>query len=207
MQTTTYNTEQTAVIIKPTGNPARQQIFHVKTFKILGGVQIGLGLILVILSFVELIAISSLLFWTIPILLCSVWFVVTGCLPMRMSKNTESSLKCQKIWFMVCSIIGAAVFFPVMFNLSFFVGLSDQDNYRNDWYIVSFSITALSVAEALVAVISASYCCCCSPWETSSQADVCFKSQTQLGMNPNAAGNHIQDTNIRPWTVSYSSAV
>lgn len=210
MQTIRNNEGSTDIIIQPTGNLAPQQVFHVKRFKILGGVQIGLGGILVIMSLVQLIMslLSILIAYNIPILICSGWFVMTGCLPLNMSNNTESSLKCQKIGFMVCSVIGAAVFVPIMFSLTFIVGLFHLfDEYQNDWYILSYSIAALSVAEAIVAVISASYCCCCSPWETSSQQMAVFMSSSPAGMN--FYGNEIQDTNIRPWmdtTGKYSTA-
>ncbi|XP_071175103.1 uncharacterized protein [Mytilus edulis] len=202
MQTTRNNEGSTAVIIQPTGNLASQQIIHAKRFKILGGGQIGLGTILVIMSIVQLIISASsilIVVYILPILICSGWFIMTGCLPLNISKNTES--KCKKIGFMVCSIIGAVVFVPIMCSLTFIVGVLHLfDEYQNDGYIVSYCIAGLSFVEAIVAVISASYCCCCSPWQTSSQQMAVFMNPLPSGMNLN--GNQIQDTHIRSLVVT-----
>ncbi|VDI84216.1 Hypothetical predicted protein [Mytilus galloprovincialis] len=172
MQTTRNNEGSIVVMTQPTENLASQQIIYGKRFKILGGGQIGLGGVLLIMSIVQLIksASSFLIVYNLPIIICSGWFIMTGCIPLNISKKTESNFKCQKIGFMVCSIIGAAVFVPIMFSLTFIVGLFHLfDEYQNDGYILSYCIAGLSVIEAIVAVISASYCCCCSPWQTSSQ--------------------------------------
>ncbi|VDI84217.1 Hypothetical predicted protein [Mytilus galloprovincialis] len=178
MQTTRNNEGSIVVMTQPTENLASQQIIYGKRFKILGGGQIGLGGVLLIMSIVQLIksASSFLIVYNLPIIICSGW----------------------KIGFMVCSIIGAAVFVPIMFSLTFIVGLFHLfDEYQNDGYILSYCIAGLSVIEAIVAVISASYCCCCSPWQTSSQQMAVFMSPLPSGMNLN--GNQIQDTNIRSW--------
>ncbi|VDI84219.1 Hypothetical predicted protein [Mytilus galloprovincialis] len=200
MQTTRNNEGSIVVMTQPTENLASQQIIYGKRFKILGGGQIGLGGVLLIMSIVQLIksASSFLIVYNLPIIICSGWFIMTGCIPLNISKKTESNFKCQKIGFMVCSIIGAAVFVPIMFSLTFIVGLFHLfDEYQNDGYILSYCIAGLSVIEAIVAVISASYCCCCSPWQTSSQQMAVFMSPLPSGMNLN--GNQIQDTNIRSW--------
>lgn len=74
MYTPRNNEGSASVIIQPTGNLVPQQIFHVKRFKILGGVQIGLGGILLILSVVELAKDHHpYMVLKLPILLCSGW--------------------------------------------------------------------------------------------------------------------------------------
>ncbi|VDI84218.1 Hypothetical predicted protein [Mytilus galloprovincialis] len=149
MQTTRNNEGSIVVMTQPTENLASQQIIYGKRFKILGGGQIGLGGVLLIMSIVQLIksASSFLIVYNLPIIICSGWHLF--------------------------------------------------DEYQNDGYILSYCIAGLSVIEAIVAVISASYCCCCSPWQTSSQQMAVFMSPLPSGMNLN--GNQIQDTNIRSW--------
>ncbi|XP_071175094.1 uncharacterized protein [Mytilus edulis] len=151
MQTVTNNTEPTTVMTTRTGNLKPQQIFHVKTFKVLGCLQIVLGVTLILLSLVDFL----------PTLILSEWFVMTGCLPICMSENTKSSLKCRKSAFMVCSVIGAVIFGPSIFMLSLLTG-SLYANTSEQWYVLSFSITALSIVLIIVAVVSATFCCC---WE------------------------------------------
>ncbi|CAC5403967.1 unnamed protein product [Mytilus coruscus] len=196
METTSYNTSLSNVMAQSTGNLPQQHIFNIKTFKILGGIQIGLGGILVIMGLVVLTRMSIMFYYGIPILICSGWFILTGFLPMCMSRNSVSSLKCQKIGFMVCSIIGAAVFSPIMFTLAIGSRMSYfYTDYGNNRYILSFSIAVLSFASAIVAVISASYCCCCSPWGRQQMA--VLMSPPQPGMNLHAHGNQIWNTNIQ----------
>ncbi|XP_071175095.1 uncharacterized protein [Mytilus edulis] len=152
MQTVTNNTEPTTVMTTRTGNLKPQQIFHVKTFKVLGCLQIVLGVTLILLSLVDFL----------PTLILSEWFVMTGCLPICMSENTKSSLKCRKSAFMVCSVIGAVIFGPSIFMLSLLTGSLQYANTSEQWYVLSFSITALSIVLIIVAVVSATFCCC---WE------------------------------------------
>ncbi|VDI18541.1 Hypothetical predicted protein [Mytilus galloprovincialis] len=172
MQTTTNNTEKNAVIMQTTENPAPQQIVHVKTFKIFGCIQIGFGAILVILSLVELIGRAFDIVVTLPLIICSGWFVMTGCLPLTMSKNIESSFRCKKIGFMVCSIIGAALFSPLIFSFTLTAGDAQTPHEYRTWHLLTYSITFLSACVAIVAVISASYCCCFSPWGSESQQNI-----------------------------------
>ncbi|VDI18542.1 Hypothetical predicted protein [Mytilus galloprovincialis] len=181
MQTTTNNTEKNAVIMQTTENPAPQQIVHVKTFKIFGCIQIGFGAILVILSLVELIGRAFDIVVTLPLIICSGWFVMTGCLPLTMSKNIESSFRCKKIGFMVCSIIGAALFSPLIFSFTLTAGDAQTPHEYRTWHLLTYSITFLSACVAIVAVISASYCCCFSPWGSESQQFVVVMSPLQLG--------------------------
>ncbi|XP_071175101.1 uncharacterized protein [Mytilus edulis] len=127
--------------------------------------------------------------YLLPTLICSGWFVMTGCLPICMSENTESSLKFRKSAFMVCSVIGAVIVGPTMCMLSFFSGNFLYTYNLKGWFILSFAISALSVPAIIVAIVSASYCCCC--WGTQSQ-------QMFPGVSPSqpAPTNQIQAANM-----------
>ncbi|CAG2215201.1 unnamed protein product [Mytilus edulis] len=155
MQTITNNAEPTR-----RGNLQPQQIVHVNTFKNLGTLQIVVGGILAFLTVVDLIGVGAMFVYLLPTLICSGWFVMTGCLPICMSENTESSLK----------------FRLYTYNLK-------------GWFILSFAISALSVPAIIVAIVSASYCCCC--WGTQSQ-------QMFPGVSPSqpAPTNQIQAANM-----------
>ncbi|CAG2253212.1 unnamed protein product [Mytilus edulis] len=157
MSTTTANIQMSTPFIPqvvgfqqapPVGR--QYQAFPVRTFKVFGGVQIGLGVLLGILSLIgvilDIIAWNkyddcrnnnyyydgyndhywmcrryndghALFAFDITCLICSGWYVVTGFLPMCMSKKREASWRCLKTGFMVCSIVGASVFVPTMFSL------------------------------------------------------------------------------------------
>ncbi|CAC5423848.1 unnamed protein product [Mytilus coruscus] len=193
----------------------QQQAFPVRTFKVFGGVQIGLGVLLGILSLIGVILdiiawnkhdncltnnyyyggnyydhywicnryndVHALFAFDITCLICSGWYVVTGFLPMCMSKKREASLICLKTGFMVCSIIGASIFVPTMFSLGV-VGSIIRGNHDSKAVVLSAFMAVLSFAEVVVAIIAASFCCCCSRWGTSNQQGVVIMQSTQPGM-------------------------
>lgn len=75
MQTTRNNEGSIVVMMQPTENLASQQIIYGKRVKILGGGQIGLGGVLLIMSIVQLVmsASSFLIAYNLPIIICSGW--------------------------------------------------------------------------------------------------------------------------------------
>ncbi|XP_052063430.1 uncharacterized protein LOC127703077 isoform X2 [Mytilus californianus] len=129
----------------------------------------------------------------ITCLICSGWYVVTGFLPMCMSRKREASWMCLKTGFMVCSIIGASVFVPTMFSLGV-VGSVIRGNHDSKAVTLSAFMAVLSFAEVVVAVIAASLCCCCTSWGTSDQQGVVFMNATQPGMILNLTQTHIPMT-------------
>ncbi|XP_052063434.1 uncharacterized protein LOC127703077 isoform X4 [Mytilus californianus] len=120
----------------------------------------------------------------ITCLICSGWYVVTGFLPMCMSRKREASWMCLKTGFMVCSIIGASVFVPTMFSLGV-VGSIIRGSNNSKAMILSAFMAVLTFAEVVVAIIAASFCCCCSSLKTSNQQGVVIMQGTQPGMFPN----------------------
>ncbi|VDI64507.1 Hypothetical predicted protein [Mytilus galloprovincialis] len=202
-------------------------VFPVRTFKVFGGIQIGLGVLICILSLIGvaldtvgmhklddckyqqyqhgykyessyysrcyLYRNSRLLFsFDISCLICSGWFVLTGFLPMCMSKKRESSWKCLKVGFMVCSIIGASIFFLTVFILGVVGAFLRRSNS-----MLSISIATLSFAEAVLAIISASYCCCCTTWRISSQTQrVLFVNSSQSGPILNVPQTNVVMDNV-----------
>ncbi|VDI74778.1 Hypothetical predicted protein [Mytilus galloprovincialis] len=225
MSTTTANIPMSAqympqmVGIQQAPPVGRQhQAFPVRTFKVFGGVQIGLGLLLGLLSLIGVILdiiswnkyddcinnnmynhydpyssgysywlcrryndVHALFAFDITCLICSGWYVVTGFLPMCMSRKREASWMCLKTGFMVCSIIGASIFVPTMFSLGV-VGSIIRGNHDSKTVILSAFMAVLSFAEVVVAIIAAAFCCCCSAWGKSNQQGVVIMQGTQPGM-------------------------
>ncbi|XP_076111061.1 uncharacterized protein LOC143079541 isoform X3 [Mytilus galloprovincialis] len=221
MSTTTANIQMSTPFIPqvvgfqqapPVGR--QQQAFPVRTFKVFGGVQIGIGVLLGILSLIgvilDIIAWNkyddcrnnnyyydgyndhywmcrryndghALFAFDITCLICSGWYVVTGFLPMCMSKKREASWRCLKTGFMVCSIVGASVFVPTMFSLGV-VGSIIRGNNNSKAVILSAFMAVLTFAEVVVAIIAASVCCCCSAQRNSNQQGVVIMQSTQPGM-------------------------
>ncbi|XP_052063449.1 uncharacterized protein LOC127703081 isoform X1 [Mytilus californianus] len=167
----------------------QQQAFPVRTFKVFGGVQIGLGVLLGILSLIGMISNKSRYYnvhapiaFDITCLICSGWYVFTGCLPMRMSKKREARWICLKTGFMVCSIIGASIFIPAMLSLGV-VGSLTRRNKDSKAVILSVFMAVLFFAEVVVAIIASSFCCCCSTWRTSIQEGVVSSTQPEMFLN------------------------
>ncbi|XP_052063451.1 uncharacterized protein LOC127703081 isoform X2 [Mytilus californianus] len=145
----------------------QQQAFPVRTFKVFGGVQIGLGVLLGILSLIGMISNKSRYYnvhapiaFDITCLICSGW----------------------KTGFMVCSIIGASIFIPAMLSLGV-VGSLTRRNKDSKAVILSVFMAVLFFAEVVVAIIASSFCCCCSTWRTSIQEGVVSSTQPEMFLN------------------------
>lgn len=176
--------------------------FPVRTLKVLGSVQIGLGIVLGVWSIVGVILdvismlkeckqydVDILYNFPAPNYLCknwaansykvfafditclvfSGWYVLTGFLPLRMSRKIESSSDGLRVGYMVCSIIGASILAPTMFILGV-VGAIMREGYEKDVIVLSAFMAVLSFAELVVSIIGASYCCCCIPWKETYQS-------------------------------------
>ncbi|VDI55820.1 Hypothetical predicted protein [Mytilus galloprovincialis] len=165
-----------------------QQAFPVRTFKVFGGVQIGLGVLLGILSLIgvisDKIAKNNTRFsFDMTCFICSGWHIFTGCLPMCMSKMREKRWTCLKTGFIVCSIIGASIFIPAMLSLGVFFNIIIIGNQDSKAEILSVFMAVLSFAEVVVAIIASSFCCCCSTWRTSIQEGVVISTQPGMFHN------------------------
>ncbi|XP_052060095.1 uncharacterized protein LOC127700590 [Mytilus californianus] len=221
----------------------RNPTYPVRTFKVFGGIQIGLGVILGIICLIAVITDAmgiqnfhdcllhneqlindSIMYWSwrryykseelfsfdIVCLICCGWFVLTGFLPMCMSRKRQSSWRSLKIGFMVCSIIGASIFSTTSIILGINGVLFRLFYGANP--ILSAFIVLIALVEAIVATVAASFCCCCSPWEIPSEGQaVVFVNGTQPGMITNAPQTQVpMDSPIQITTgqtiVQYPSA-
>lgn len=178
MEILTYNPHDSSLIGQQQQNQQYRQT--IRTLKVLGAVQIGLGLVLAILSGVYRPNIFSM-----PVSGCCFWYVITGSLPLFITNKLDSNFRCKKISFMVCSIIGAAIFSPVIIICSCVIMIfSGIDSHGGTIYYEIYSpIVVLSLAVFVVTIISASYCCCCSPFDIQNQ------QQTVVFVNPSQPAN------------------
>ncbi|XP_076109435.1 uncharacterized protein LOC143078459 [Mytilus galloprovincialis] len=191
-----------------------QRTYPVRTFKVFGGIQIGLGIILEIICLIAVVTDAmgiqnyhdcllhneqlhndssnywscrkykkseELFLFDIVCIICCGWFVLTGVLPMCMSRKRQSSWRSLKIGFMVCSIIGASIFCTTVIILGVNGVLFRLFFGANP--ILSAFITLIALVETIVAIVTASFCCCCSPWQIPSEGQaVLFVNSTQPGM-------------------------
>ncbi|XP_063439421.1 uncharacterized protein LOC134720821 [Mytilus trossulus] len=178
MEILTYNPHDSSLIGQQQQNQQYRQT--IRTLKVLGAVQIGLGLVLAILSIVYRPSLK-----TMPVCGCCFWYVITGSLPLFIKNKLDSNFKCKKISFMVCSILGAAIFSPVIILVSCIIMLfSGIDGHGgNIYYEIYIPIVVLSLAVFVVTIISASYCCCCSPFDIRNQ------QQAVVYVNPSQPAN------------------
>ncbi|CAG2212147.1 unnamed protein product [Mytilus edulis] len=202
----------------------QHRAFPLKTFKVFGGLQIGLGVLLGILSLVGVIlditawnkyddclaniysgttdhynsgnfydgsywtchrynAVQALFTFDIICLICSGWYFVTGLLPMCMTKKREAKWMCLKTGFMVCSLIGATNVVPTMFGLGVLGSITRERYDYKTTVNLPVLMAVFSFAEAIVAIVSASFCCCYSTYGISNQQGVVISTQPGLLIN------------------------
>ncbi|XP_063442502.1 uncharacterized protein LOC134722806 [Mytilus trossulus] len=191
--------------------------FRVRTLRILGGTQIGLGIVCAILSLVGVIFDgvrmnkncpqsysyynqysgsyyvngyngchywqSSILFgYNMTCLIFSGWCLLTGLFPFCMNKKRRSSWRCLKIAFMVCCIIGAAVFMPTIFSLGIIEASIRAENESGGLATLPSFLALFAFIEMVVAIISSAYCCCCTSWDSSHQLRYVYVATGQNGI-------------------------
>ena len=134
--------------------------------------------------------------YDVTCIICSGWIIMTGLLPLFMSRKREKSWRGLRVGFMVCSIIGASLFMSTMFILGA-VEANVRAIYNRVDADLSVFIAMLSFVEMVLAISAASYCCRCILWEKqgrSVQGTVMFMNgsqpavfvnlpQTQIPMN------------------------
>ncbi|XP_076111867.1 uncharacterized protein LOC143080079 isoform X2 [Mytilus galloprovincialis] len=120
---------------------------RIRALRNLGGAQIGLGVICVIISIVGVIlsnteknsncynyyysdyvtdssyyrcrtSTGDIVLLYLITMACSGWFLLTGCFPCCMSAQRRSSWRCLTVAFLVCNIISAVVFSPTVLTLA-----------------------------------------------------------------------------------------
>lgn len=194
MEILTYNPNDSSLIAQQQQNPEHRQTS--RTLKVLGAVQIGLGLVLAILTIIP----AKLI--VMPVFGCCFWYVITGSLPLFITNNLDSNFRCKKISFMVCSIIGAVIFSPVIIFssiLKIILTGSEFDRGNKNFYATSIPMGLLSIAVLVVTIISASYCCCCSPFDIQNQQQtVVFVNASQPANIASTIGNPFAGANEQP---------
>ncbi|XP_063441995.1 uncharacterized protein LOC134722315 [Mytilus trossulus] len=202
----------------------QERAFPAKTFMVFGSLQIGLGVLLGILSLIGVIlgitawnkyddclaniysvttkhynsgsyfdgsdwlcyrynAVNALFTFDIICLICSGWYVVTGLLPLCMTKKREAKWMCLKTGFMLCSLIGLTNVVPTMFSLGVLGSITRERYDLKTTVNLPVLMAVLSFAEAIVAVVSAFFCCCYSTYGLSNQKGVVISTQPELIIN------------------------
>lgn len=111
------------------------------------------------------------------------WFILTGFIPLCMTENRQSKWRCLKTAFLVLNIIGSVSFAPTVFSLGI-VGsiMSGSTSDNSATTAITACLALFSFIEFVVAIISASFCCCCSQLTSSNSVGVVFENQTQSGI-------------------------
>ncbi|CAC5426537.1 unnamed protein product [Mytilus coruscus] len=197
----------------------QQQEFPVGRLKVLGGIQIGLGAALGVLSLVgviwDAIAMENYNDCVNGRGLYSYYDSVKQKIHVgfnaRMCKKERNDLllgfdiaclicSVWKIGFMVCSIVSASVLTLPMVVVAAF-GAAIRDSYEKKVVVVPPMIAVLSFVEFVVAIIAASLCCCCSSWGTSNQQsarDVILVNNPQPKMILHQKQTQLRNANVEP---------
>lgn len=188
--------------------------YRIRTLKIFGGIQIGMGILCGILSLVGVVIDginmnkycsyyicrqyrnASVLFgFNMTCLIFSGWNLLTGIFPFCMNQKRRSSWRCLKITFMVCSILGASFFMPTVLSLGV-VGALMRANHEGLTALPVF-LAIMGLTEMVVAIVAASYCCCCSSFETTDQPRTVYITTNQPGMALGMAQTQIPNGQIQ----------
>ncbi|XP_076457562.1 uncharacterized protein LOC143291548 [Babylonia areolata] len=168
-------------------NSTRNDLFPFSALRLLGGLQIFLGVCCVTLGAVDVTMMTlyydaqasqyavtpeekarfellvTLTVTSAPVW-CGTWFLVTGSLGTCVSRNKAHSLKFLKIAFLVLSVLCSAIFAPTSIVLSSIIAITRHTiDPGNLIWLVSTLSAFLSVCEMGIAITSASILCCCSP--------------------------------------------
>lgn len=128
------------------------------------------------------------------------WFILTGLIPFCMTLNRESSWKCLKTAFLVCSIISAAVFGFTVFILAVVLGIINGADGHTDVKNVSSGLAFFGFVEFIAAIASASFGCCCSQLYTSQQPVAIFMTGAHYGMQQSQMQSGYQQPYAPNWT-------
>ncbi|XP_076083493.1 uncharacterized protein LOC143054373 [Mytilus galloprovincialis] len=89
---------------------------------------------------------------------CALWVLVTGAVPVCMARNNEYNLIKTKVVFMVFSIISASLFVPII------IGAAVATHVLRDSHVgLTAALGVFGLLEFIVSIASSVYCCV-SPW-------------------------------------------
>ncbi|XP_052062574.1 uncharacterized protein LOC127702409 isoform X2 [Mytilus californianus] len=189
-----------------------ERISRIRALRILGGLQIILGIVCCILGMVGAIIsnteitsrcknyhnnhgievymssyhcrqTNTILIMDIIGMAFSGWFILTGGLPLCMTGQRQSRWRCMIIAYLVCNIILAAVFSPTVVALGI-IGALDVDLKTNTRRVIVLSslLAIFSCFEFIISIVAALYCCCCSQLNMENHQGVIFMNTAQSGM-------------------------
>ncbi|XP_071173846.1 uncharacterized protein [Mytilus edulis] len=196
---------------------------RIRALQILGGAQIGLGVICVIISIVGVIlsntekysncynyyysdyvtdssyyrcrtSTGDIVLLYLITMVCSGWFLLTGCFPCCMSAQRRSSWRCLTVAFLVCNIISAVVFSPTVLTLAI-AGAVHPDFDTEGFLTVCVLLAIFSFLEFIISIVAASHCCCCSQLNTGNQQSVIYIHTVQPGLMHNMPNTQIPTRN------------
>lgn len=149
--------------------------FPFSSFKLLGALQIGIGVICILLGVVDLFlflytsghyeddTLKALSIACVPVW-CGLWFIVAGSMGSCMSLQQKTTLTYFKMTFLVLSVLCCILFGPALFAVEVYIVVlrTDGSVSAHEW-LLPLMIAFFTINEIVCALISASICCCCSP--------------------------------------------
>lgn len=152
---------------------SKMRNFPFSSFKLLGGMQIGIGGTCLLLGIVDLFlflylseyddeTLSALTIASVPIW-CGLWFIVTGAMGSCMSLQQKITLSYFRMTFIVLSVLCALLFAPVMFGIEVYIVVLRSDGAKSAYeWLIPLVIAFFALNEIICAVITAAIGCCCS---------------------------------------------
>ncbi|XP_063440801.1 uncharacterized protein LOC134721625 [Mytilus trossulus] len=124
------------------------------------------------------------------------WFILTGWLPLCMTGQRQSRWRCMIIAYLVCNIISAAVFSPIVVGLGI-VGALDVDLETNTRLVIVLSslLAIFSFFEFIISIVAATYCCFFSQILNGNHQSVSLMNTAQSRMVYNMPNNSIPSEN------------
>ena len=203
-----------------------EKCYPIRTLRIFGGVQIGIGILSALLSVAGIVLdgitsnndcdynqddsyyyyrrcaayfdVSAMFTFDIICLVFSGWFILTGAIPFCMSENRRNRWRCLKITFMVCCIVGSSIFIPTVFSLGI-VGAIYRAGDSGGLAVLPSFVAFLGLVELVIAIVAASYCCCCSSRETRKYTRLVYGTPQQYGATMSIPTTEISQKTAYPF--------
>ncbi|XP_071172127.1 uncharacterized protein [Mytilus edulis] len=157
--------------------------FPFSAMKVLGGIQIGLGIACMFLGIVDLIMFviigeSELLTVQVALeanktakqltisstgLWCGLWFILCGVMAINITEKKKTNIFCYKIGFMVLSIVCGSLFGPVCLFVNAYAAIIREKLFTTNLnWMVPLLVAFFALVEIAIAILSSAVSCCCS---------------------------------------------
>lgn len=169
------NTTRTGIAEIDGMDSSKVKNFPFSSFKLLGAMQIGIGVICLLLGIVDLFlflytmthydddTLKALTIACVPVW-CGLWFIVAGSMGSCMSLQHKTTLTYFKMTFLVLSVLCCVLFAPVLFVVEVYIVILRNDGSESAYeWLIPMVIAFFTLNEMVCALITASICCCCSP--------------------------------------------